>query len=89
LPAKAKEWAVNHPTLAISGAAGVGLLAAIAAGAYPLWKKVLKPRLEKFRKQKATGRHVKRDVDDEYLDELLDDPEFVQFLTDMATQLEE
>jgi hypothetical protein len=89
LPAKAKDWAVTHPGLAIGGAASVGLLAALAASAYPLWKKVIKPRLAQMKREKATGRHVKRGVDDDYLDELLEDPELIQFLTDMAAELEE
>lgn len=88
LPARAKNWATSNPKLAIGSAAGVGLFAMIVASAYPLWKKVLQPRIEKMKKEKATGRHVKRDVDDDYLDELLDDQEFVQFLKDMATELE-
>ena len=63
----------------------------MVAAAYPLWKKVLQPRLEKVKKGKATGRgaHSKRSVEDEYLDELLADPEFLEQITELAELLEE
>ena len=65
------------------------LLTTLAAAAYPLWKKVIQPRLEKMKGQRSTGRPVKRSVDDEYVDELISDPVFVEFLEDLAAELEE
>lgn len=59
----------------------------VAAG-LPLWKKVIQPRLQKKKAQKAIGRHVKRDAEGEYLDELLEDEEFLEFLEFMAAELE-
>jgi hypothetical protein len=60
----------------------------LAAAGFPLWKKVIQPRLQKKKAQKSTGRHVKRDADDEYIDELLEDTEFLEFLEAMAADLE-
>jgi hypothetical protein len=88
LPAKAKVWAEKNPVIAIGGAAGTAVLATLIAGAYPLWKKIIQPRLEKMKKERSTGRHIKRSVDDEYVDELISDPEFVEFLEGLAAELE-
>ena len=89
MPTKAKAWAQKNPAIAIGGAAGTAVLATLIAGAYPLWKKIIQPRLEKMKKERSTGRHVKRSVDDEYVDELISDPEFLEFLEGMAAELEE
>jgi hypothetical protein len=37
--------------------------------------------------QKATARHVRTDAEDEYLDELLEDEEFLQSSASMAAEL--
>jgi hypothetical protein len=87
LPEKAKLWAQEHKGLAIGGAVGGILLTLVAAG-FPLWKKVIQPRLQKKKGQKATGRFVKRDAEDEYIDELLENAEFLEFLEDLAAELE-
>ena len=89
MPAKAKDWAQKNPAIAIGGVAGAAFLTTLVAAAYPLWKKVIQPRLEKMKGQRSTGRPVKRSVDDEYVDELISDPEFVEFLEDLAAELEE
>ena len=54
-----------------------------------MWKNVIRPRLEKMKSERSTGRHVKRSAEDEYVDELISDPEFVEFLENMAAELEE
>jgi hypothetical protein len=59
-------------------------LTLVAAG-IPLWK-VIQPGLKK-KAQKATGRNLKRDVEDEYIDELFEDEEFLEFLESMASEL--
>ena len=53
-----------------------------------MWKKVIQPGLKKKKAQKATGRHVKRDAEDEYIDELLEDEAFLEFLQLMAAEVE-
>jgi hypothetical protein len=91
LPAKAQIWAKNNKGLAIGGVAGTAVLASLIASAYPLWKYVIQPRLEKMKKDKSVGGrhpHVKRDIDEEYVDELISDPEFLEFLQGMAEELE-
>jgi len=89
LPAKAKVWAQKNPALAIGGVAGTAVLATLIAGAYPLWKKVIQPRLEKMKKERSTGRLVRRSFEDEYVDELISDSEFIEFLEGMAAELED
>jgi hypothetical protein len=88
LPEKAKVWAKGHPGLAIGGAVGTGLLLTLVAAGLPLWKKVIQPGLKKKKTQKATGRHVKREAEDEYIDELLEDEEFLEFLQLMTAEVE-
>jgi hypothetical protein len=44
--------------------------------------------LQKKKAQKSTGRHVRRDAEDEYIDELLEDTDFLEFLEAMAADLE-
>lgn len=44
-----------------------------------------------MKKDKATGGrhpHAKRDIGEEYVDELISDPEFLEFLQGMADELE-
>ena len=87
---KAKGWAKDHPKLAIGGVAGTAALVTMIAAAYPLWKKVIQPHLAKLRKERATGRGVvKRSVEDEYLDELVADTEFLEQLSELADLLED
>ena len=49
---------------------------------------MIKPHLEKKGKAKATGRHGKRSIEDEYLDELVADEEFLASLSELADFLE-
>jgi hypothetical protein len=87
---KAKGWAKDHPKLAIGGAAGTAAVLTMIAAAYPLWKKVIQPHLAKLRKERATGRGVvKRSVEDEYLDELVSDADFLESLSELADLLED
>ena len=91
LPQKAQLWVKDNQGLAIGGAAGTAVLAGLIASAYPLWKKIIKPRLVKLREGKLTGGkhpHAKRDVEDEYFDEVLSNPEFLEFLEGWAAELE-
>ena len=84
-------WAKDHKGLAVGGAAGTAVLAGLVASAYPLWKFIVKPRLDKMKAAKLTGKHprVKRNMDEEYIDELISDPEFIEFLEGMAAELEQ
>ena len=75
----------------MGGAASTAALVTIVAAAYPLWKKVIQPHLQKMRKGKATGRerHSKRSVEDEYLDELVSDVEFLEQIVELSEFLED
>lgn len=48
---------------------------------------MVQPRLQKTKAQKATARHVRKEAKDEYLDELLEDEEFLEFPGPMAAEL--
>ena len=85
---KLQHWAGTHKGLAIGGAVGAGVLATIAIAAYPLWKKVIKPKMAAMKKKKAAGRYAKRSADDEILEELLQDEEFLEFLEELALEME-
>ena len=84
LPGKAKDWVKNHPVVAGGGAAATLLLAGLAISAYPVWKKLVQPRLENMRRAKTSGRVVKRDLDDDLLQALSEDPEVFEFLEQFA-----
>jgi hypothetical protein len=81
-------WAKHNRNAAIGAAVGTGVLVTILAAAYPLWKKVIKPRLAEMKKKKAAGRYAKRSADDEIIDELLQDEEFLSWLEDVAVEFE-
>lgn len=82
------NWVGTHKPAAIAIGVGSGALIAVVAAAYPLWKKVIKPRLDEMKKQKAAGRHVKRSADDEMIEEALQDEEFLEFLADLAAEFD-
>jgi len=86
---KIGKWAGEHKPLAIGGGAilGTTLLAGLVLGSIPLYRKFVKPRLEQFRK-KGSGRVTKRSADDELLDELISDPEFMEFLENFEPEFE-
>jgi hypothetical protein len=87
-------WAFTHKPLAIG--AGVATTAALAAGAYALWKKVIEPKIKEAKKKKLAqegekgekGKLVKRAPEDELLDHLMADEEFISFLEGLAEHIE-
>ena len=87
---KAKVWAAQNKALLVGGGiATTGLIAALVAGAIPLWKKVIQPRLTQMKKDHAAGKKVsKRSVEDVYVDELIADEEFVSFLEELAEHMD-
>lgn len=85
---KLQHWAGEHKGLAIGGAVSAGVLATLAIAAYPLWKKVIKPKMDEMKKKKASNRYVKRSADDEVLEEMLHDEEFLSFLEELAMEME-
>jgi hypothetical protein len=85
---KMTDWVGTHRPQAIAIGVGSGALIAVVAAAYPLWKKVIKPRLDEMKKQKAAGRYVKRSAEDEIIEEALQDEEFLEFLVELAADFE-
>jgi hypothetical protein len=81
-------WARHNRGAAIGTAVGTGVVVTLLAAAYPLWKKVIKPRLAEMKKKKAAGRYAKRSADDEIVDELLQDEEFLSWLEDVAIEFQ-
>jgi hypothetical protein len=85
-------WAKDHKGLAIGGGvvAGSALVTALVVGAIPLWKKIVQPYIEKLRAQQAQGKGKvqKRSVEDEYLDTLIADEDFVNFLEGLNDQFD-
>jgi hypothetical protein len=85
---KITTWAKEHKGVAIGTAVGAGVLVTMLAAAYPLWKKVIQPRLAEMKKKKAGGRYAKRSIDDEIVEEALQDEEFLAWLEEVAAEFE-
>ena len=49
---------------------------------------IVQPRLAKEKKERSIARRVKRSPEDEYVDELIADPVFIEFLQSLAAELE-
>jgi hypothetical protein len=70
------------------GAVGVVGLAGVVASLVPLWLKVVKPRLDKNKAERTTGRFRKRSFDDELVEEILADPEIRDMFKEISDALE-
>jgi hypothetical protein len=85
-------WAQDHKGLAIGGGVvgASALVTALIAGGIPLWKKIVQPYIAKLRAQQAQGKGKvqKRSVEDEYLDTLIADEDFVNFLEELSDQFD-
>lgn len=87
-------WAYTHKPLAIG--VGVATTAALVAGVYALWKKVIEPKIKEGKKKKLEeegeksegGKLVKRAPEDELLDHLMENEEFMTFLEGLAEHME-
>ena len=66
---------MKNPGTAIGGALGTAAFVTLLVSAYPIFKKIMKPRNKKNKGERATGRDAKRSLEEDVLDEWREDPE--------------